>query len=363
MWRLFSSSALAVALVLVPRAFAAPPSPPDPARFRLEAPPWSAPRAPSADLGAVAADTLRTLTAAPGVGAGLPGAFTSPTAVADTLAFVARVATEDAATGADRLADPSFLASCFDTWRWVPDVQRPGDALRLTRYLVYAVDGRPTPDATHEHALWAVPRDEDGLSVAQADARRDALDRFRYTRQEVSAGVYREGGAAAGRADPLVWLTHAHHEEALMQGTVAVTLPDGAAPRLYNVHRDNGIPYQRGLSDTRLQRRYWYFRPMDAVRGWGPEPVPGPSLRPSVAVAGDLDALGFGRLLALRSADGLRLVVLADTGGAFTGNLHQLDLYMGVYPSRAAFETATAGVGDTAAAWVMTARVGAAGCE
>ncbi len=361
-----------VALVFALGALAASPTP-DPARFRPEAPPWSAPRAPSADLGAVAADTLRTLTAAPGVGPGLPGAFTGPTAVADTLAFVARVTTEDAATGADRLADPSFLAACFDTWRWVPDVPRPGEALRLTRYLVYAVDGRLTPDATHDHALWAVPRDEAGLSVTEAAARGGALDRFRYTRQDVSAGVYRDGGAAAGRADPLVWLTHANHEEALMQGTIAVTVPSppagntaGAtnpAPRLYNVHRDNGIPYQRGVTDTRQQRRYWYFRAMDAVRGWGPEPVPGPSLRPFVAVAGDLDALGFGRLLALRSADGLRLVVLADTGGAFTGNLHQLDLYTGVHPSRAAFDTATAGVGETAAAWVMTARIGAVGCE
>ncbi|MDO9280451.1 MAG: hypothetical protein Q7U06_00980, partial [Pseudomonadota bacterium] len=301
--------------------------------------------------------------AAPGVGPGLPGAFTGASAVADTLAFVARVAAADAATGADRLADPAFLATCFDTWRWVPDVARAGEALRLTRYLVYAVDGRAAPDATHGHALWAVPRDEAGLTVSEAETRRGALDRFRYTRQDVSAGVYREGGAAAGRADPLVWLTHAHHEEALMQGTIAVTVPDTPAPRLYNVHRDNGIPYQRGLTDTRQQRRYWYFRAMDAVRGWGPEPVPGPSLRPFVAVAGDLDALGFGRLLALKSADGLRLVVLADTGGAFTGNLHQLDLYTGVHPSRAAFDAATAGVGETAAAWLMTARVGAPGCE
>jgi hypothetical protein len=352
---------IALALALCAPALAAAPVTPE--RFRPEAPPWSAPRAPSAELGAVAADTLRVLAAAPGVTQGLPGAFTGATTVADTLAFVTRVAAEDATTGADRLADPTFLATCFDTWRWVPDVARTGEALRLTRYLVYAVDGRATPDTTHGHALWAVPNDEAGLSVTQADTQRATLDRFRYTRQDVSAGVYREGGAAAGRADPLVWLTHAHHEEALMQGTIAVTLPDTAAPRLYNVHRHNGIPYQRGVTDTRQQRRYWYFRPMDAVRGWAPEAVPGPNLRPFVAVAGDLDALGFGRLLALKSADGLRLVVLADTGGAFTGNLHQLDLYTGVYPSRAAFDTATAKVGETAAAWVMTARVGAAGCE
>ena len=331
-------------------------------RFRAEPLPFTTPRAPSADLAAVAVDTLRTLDAST-VSAGLPAAPTGPTAVADTLRFIARIAAEDAATGADRLADPAFLGACFDTLRWVPDVERPGEAIRLTRYLVYAVEGRAAPDVTHDHALWALPDDEASLTSEEAEARRATLLRYRYTRQDVSAGVYAAGGAAAGRAAPLVWLTHTNHEEALLQGTIAVTVPGEAAPRLYNVHRNNGVAYDRTLTDTRLQRRYWYFRARDAVRGWGPEPVPGPALRPHVAVAGDLDALGFGRLLALRSADGLRLVVLADTGGAFAGNLHQLDLYTGIHPSRAAFDAATAKVGETAAAWVLTARTGAPGCR
>ncbi|MDP2314308.1 MAG: hypothetical protein Q8P41_15505 [Pseudomonadota bacterium] len=359
-------SALLVLLVAVAAALrfgaaAAPPSTVE--RFRPGAPTWTAPRAPSTALAAVAADTLRVLQAAPTLRAGLPGAFTSPTAVADTLAFVARVAAEDAATGADRLADPAFLGACFDTVRWVPDVARPGDTIRVTRYLVYAVAGRVTADAAHTHALLSLPDDEAGLTADAAEARRATLLRYRYTRQDVAAGVYRAGGAAAGRAPPLVWLTERNHEEALLQGTIAVTVPGEPAARLYNVHRNNGIAYRRAVTDTRLQPRYWYFRAMDAVRGWAPEPVPGPALLPDVAVAGDLDALGFGRLLALQNADGLRLVVLADTGGAFAGNLHQLDLYTGVHPSRAAFDAATSGVGETAPAWVLTARVGAPGCD
>ncbi|MFN7145162.1 MAG: acetate--CoA ligase, partial [Myxococcota bacterium] len=87
------------------------------------------------------------------------------------------------------------------------------------------------------------------------------------------------------------------------------------------------------------------------------------ALLPWVAVAGDLDALGFGRLLALRTADGMRLVVLADTGGAFEGNLSQLDLYTGVYPSRAAFDAATSHVGDTAGAWILAARTDLPACR
>ena len=102
-----------------------------------------------------------------------------------------------------------------------------------------------------------------------------------------------------------------------------------------------------------FRSRYWYFRELDAVRGWATEPVVGPALRPMAAVAGDLAHLGFGRLVALSTADGLRLVVVADTGGAFVDNLHQLDLYSGIFPSRAAFAEGTRSVGDTAAAWVV----------
>ena len=78
------------------------------------------------------------------------------------------------------------------------------------------------------------------------------------------------------------------------------------------------------------------------------------------AVAGDLYNLGVGRLIALRNADGLRLVVLADTGGAFQPNLHQLDLYTGFFPSWSEFSKATAAVGDEAEAWLLVRRT--SGC-
>jgi hypothetical protein len=290
--------------------------------------------------------------------AGLPAAFEGDPAA--TLRWVQAIAAADAASGRDRLADPAFLSRCTQTWRWIPATPRAGESIRLTRYLVYAVQGREAPEGNFQHALWALPDDEAGLDAAQAEAKRATLDRYRYTRQDVAAGVYRDG-AAAGRANPLVWLSHGDHEQALLQGTVSVALPGGAS-RLYNVHRNNGIAYDRSLTDTRQQRRYWYFRAIDAVRGWAAEPVAGPALRPFVAVAGDLDALGFGRLLALRTADGLRLVVLADTGGAFDGNLSQLDLYTGIFPSHAAFSAATGAIGDTAQAWIVTAAPEREGC-
>lgn len=311
--------------------------------------PWSAPLTDPSALAAVAMDTLRYLRDARGVDPLVPG----PGDIQATL--------ERIVVAGGRIADPAWLGRCFTSHRWVPDSQRWQGDIRLTRYLVYEVDGALARDAAHGHALYAVPDDESGLSAADAVARRDALDRFRYTRQDVSGGVYRAGGAAEGRARPLVWLSLDDHEQALLQGTTSAALPDGR--HLYNVDRDNGLPYDRAQADTTKQRRLWYFRETDRVRGWGVAPVPKIALEANVSVAGDLANVGLGTVLALKSADGFRIVVLADTGGAFQPNLHQLDLYTGIYPSKAAFLSATRAMGDTASAWILTRTPGARACE
>ncbi len=320
---------------------------------------WSTPRAPSADLVAVARDTLRAWEAMGGTTApGLPSGTIGP--VETTLRWVVAIGEADAASGADRLGDPRYLSRCLSSWRWVPDVSRPKNHIRLTRYLVYSVLGRVAPEGLFQFPLWSLPKDETGIDAVTADQNR-GLTRFRYTRQDVVAGVFKAGGAAAGQAEPLVWLDREAHEQALLQGTVAMSLGEGT--QLYNVHRNNGIAYDKAERDTRKQRGYWYFRTIDAVRGWAQEPVPGPALRPYVAVAGDLQNVGFGRLLALQSDDGLRLVVVADTGGAFVDNRHQLDLYTGVHSSFSSFQAATSGVGDTAAAWALKPRLDVDGCQ
>lgn len=253
----------------------------------------------------------------------------------------------------ERLRDPAWLGRCFSALHWKPDTER--SQVRLTRYLIYEVEGRLTPDADHPYALYALPADEAGLTEAQAEEKRAELLRFRYSRQDVLAGVYRTGGASEDKAPALVWVSLRDHEQALMQGSVLVQVPGEAGRRLYNVHRPNGIPYDRSIKETTKQPRYWYFRALDRVRGWGVEPVPGIALEPLAAVAGDHYNLGLGRLIVLKNGDGLRLVVLADTGGAFQPNLHQLDLYSGSFPSHAAFSAATSGIGDYADVWLMRA--------
>jgi len=302
-------------------------------------------------LAAVAASALSYLESPPeadpgGVHAGMFAALgVSLDDVRATLAFVIRIAEEDAAAGTNRLADPVFLADNFRLIQWKPDLEGatarghtlPSDRIRMTRYLVYQFLGSPVQTQTYSHALYAVPED-------------DAC-RTRYTRMEVIGGIYTDNPDGCA-AEPLVWLTRRGVFEAMMQGTIEVTLPDGSAG-LFNVSRPNDMPYDPAIRDPTQQKRYWYFAQVDGVMGWGPAPPDKVRLQPHVSVAGDVYNLGLGKLLALRSNGELRLVVLSDTGGAFQPNLFQLDFFVGGYPSRASFIEGTKALPSTVEAGIM----------
>lgn len=314
---------------------------------------WPTPtplRTDPAALGQVAADTaawMRAHPSDPAVQPGLPGALgVSLDRVLRTLDLVASLA----ATDPNALLDPTQLAARFELFAWTPhqaDAGAPSKHpdLRLTRYLVYEEPGCPTRTATCTHALYAAPAD-DGQSPAP---------HLRYSRPQVIGGVYEPGGAAAGRATPLVWLSEQGVYRALMQGTVSVRLPDGSSA-LFNVHRHNGIPYDREQRDSSKQARYWYFQPVDHLLGYGPEGLDRVPLQPGVSVAGDVYNLGLGKLVLLHVPGGPRLAVLSDTGGAFQPNLHQLDLLTGIYPSHEAYLAANTHLPDRVPASLVLAR-------
>lgn len=268
-----------------------------------------------------------------------------------------------AQTDPDALTDPAQLAERFVYYRWRPDraaaaargIQLPADRIRMTRYLVYQFPGSPTKTATYTHALYAPPHDEGGMSRAEADARTEKGMRHQYTRGEVMSGVYEPNGAAAGGAAPLVWLTRRGVYEAMMQGTIEVTLPDGRT-QMFNVDRPNDMPYVPSVRDPSKQDRYWYFAPVAGVMGWGEDRAHKVALQPLVSVAGDVYNLGLGKIVALERGGVMRLAVLADTGGAFQPNLFQLDLYTGAYPSTSAFQTATRDLPATPQAGILIAR-------
>lgn len=282
--------------------------------------------------------------------------------VKKTLAFVAAVADEDAGKPTQRLEDPAFWAQHFDVYAWrAKAAGASDDRIRLTRYLVYQVRGSLTRGEHFDTALYAVPEDEAGLSLEAAEQKKDSLTRFRYDRPAVLAGVYEDGGAADGRAFPLVYLSRADALQAQLQGTIEVQLDDGST-RLFNVDRPNGFPYEKGAT-LEKQPRYWYFRPVDGLYGYGPEPARKVKLVAGASLAGDVYNLGVGKLVALswpgQGGTVVRLAVLGDTGGAFQPNLGQLDYLAGSFPSKEAFLEATKDMPDRVNAGIVLLKEGA----
>jgi membrane-bound lytic murein transglycosylase len=156
------------------------------------------------------------------------------------------------------------------------------------------------------------------------------------------AGITRpavDGGALDAQGTAWVWLSRRDANRAMMQGTVDVRL-DRDERRVFNVHENNQIPYDRAIRDSNLQPRFWSFRQVEGVLGYGEDDkIP---LQSRMAVAGDVPAFGVGRVFALVDGDEEHVVVLADTGGAFEDNHHQLDWYTGSHASHEAFLEATA---------------------
>jgi len=267
-------------------------------------------------------------------GTGAPAALgLSADRTLQTLETIARIAREDQISAQSRLSDPNFLEATFDLWWWTPDREGararghelPRDQLRITRYLVTQLPGRAEPEGPYQYALYADPGPE---------------ARLLHTRREIIDGAWRAGGAKA-----LVYLTERGVYDALMQGTVEVSIP-GAGSRMFNVHEHNGHAYRPSVRDSKSQDRYWYFREVDGVYGFGaPESCTGAGkirLAPKAAVAGDVYNIGLGRLILMQGEEGLHLAVLADTGGAFAPNLFQLDWFGGAFPSHKALYNATA---------------------
>ena len=286
----------------------------------------------------------------------------TPQDVRDTLAFITQVAAEDEGRPGQRLEDPDFLSAHFRVLKWAGDAEQArsngvtvsGGRVRITKYLVYQHFGSAVATEVHNTGLYGIPTEEAQLSLEQADAQPNLL-RHAYTRKQVLDGVFGPGGQSEGLAPALVWMRRQDIHEALMQGTVELTLAAGIT-RTFNVHRSNGIPYVHGERNPERQDRFWYFREVDGVRGWGKSTEDKIQLQAGAAVAGDAQNLGLGGVYAIRATDGFRLVVLADTGGAFEPNLYQLDFFAGAFPDRTTFDQAVAPIPARADVYLLVRR-------
>lgn len=182
-------------------------------------------------------------------------------------------------------------------------------SIRITKYVVYQVQGSTEKTELFNHALWEITKGHPKESL------------YNHSRIDILAGALE----TQRHVHPLVWLSQNDALEAQMQGTVEVSFPD-KSKKLYNVHLHNNMPYQKGIPATE-QDRYWYFREVDFVYGWGTdEKVP---IAKDFSFAGDIENFGFGTIMWIQSPERSQMGLLVDTGGAFQPNLGQFDWFIG----------------------------------
>jgi hypothetical protein len=296
---------------------------------------------PSEALGATAARTLAWMRRHPDDPANHGGlAGLSQDAREATLLMAAMAENARRLDGVDAWDDSAWVQRTFTASRWTGDRSGSEGRVRLTKYLAYERDGAPTRTAQRNIALYAAPTD-------------DAL-RLRYTRQDVVGGVYEAGGASAGAAKPIAWVAEDDLYRALLQGTIVLRYPDGAR-HTFNVDVNNGIAYDRAQREQALQKRYWYFREVEGLYGYGPK-EDRILVEPGATVAGDVHNFGVGTLFWIDTGKQLRVASLSDTGGAFEPNLGQLDWLAGTFPDDTTFHAAVADLPDWVSAGTLVAR-------
>ncbi|MCW5315765.1 hypothetical protein GTQ43_18685 [Nostoc sp. KVJ3] len=251
--------------------------------------------------------------------------------VLNTLNFMISVLKEDIANNrATRLQDPNFINTNFRVIKWSAynPKNKQQKQLRITKYAVFTHPGSRKKTSTYSTPIYSLKDNANN-------------DKFytRYTKQDVLSGIYEPGGREFGKVTSLAYLTRNGLEEAIMEGTILINFTDGYKA-FFNVDRNNGIAYIRGLKAT-AQKRYWYFREVDAIKGYGYKIDAKISIKPGVTFAGDVLNIGLGKVVVIEHTKGgrkyLRLGVIADTGGAFLPNLYQLDFLAGIFKNKQEF--------------------------
>jgi hypothetical protein len=278
---------------------------------------------------------------------GLLGKAVTVDDVLKTLDYMISVIQEDIANNrTTRLQDPDFINTHFRVIKWSAyNPQNPTQKqLRVTKYAVFTHTGSHTRTSIYNTPIYSL---KPNLSN----------DKFytKYTKQDVLSGIYESGGKEEGKVQPLAYLTRHGLEEALMEGTILINFNDGSKA-FFNVDKNNEMSYIPGASATE-QKRYWYFKQVDAIKGYGYKIDAKISILPGVTFAGDVLNIGLGKVVILESTSNghkhMQMGVIADTGGAFLPNLYQLDFLAGVFHDKQDFDQHTAQLPDYATAYIL----------
>ena len=263
-----------------------------------------------------------------------------------------------------------YLLQHFDFYRWFPDKKQanlladnsnnavkkrllnsiPEQQIFITKYYTKLLNASDKKTAKFNQALYALPADEQDMSLEEAEINKQNLTRFRLTRQQIINGALLNNNLA----QPLIWLSEEALHDVLLQGTGVVEI--NGTRRYFNVHRNNGIAYDYTLG-KREQARYWYFAEVPSTLGYGQTLSDKISIKPNVTFAGNVKQLGLGKLFLINyQVDGKpvnNMGVLADQGGAFDNNLFQLDFLKGSYYGWKDYYQANKHLPDYANTWLM----------
>lgn len=299
-------------------------------------------------------------------GGKLTGVTQPLTRVRETLQFLCEIQRQDAEHGqASRLASADFIQQHFELIRWYPDQVHakalsknkpllrdlPTDKILQTRYFVKIANGSTKKTSEFPLALYGIPFDETHLTVEQALEQKHRLTRFKYGKQDIIRGAL---DSPKSKAPALYYVNRVDLEGALLQGTAVV--PTSLGYRYFNVHRGNDIPYNRTIKPEQ-QQRYWYFKEVSSVLGYGKDADYKIPIKPQVTVAGDIAKFGLGKVILLGTKEHgrqtYRLNILADTGGAFQDNLYQLDWLSGYYRGWDDYQAANKHRDNYSEAWIL----------
>jgi hypothetical protein len=248
-----------------------------------------------------------------------------------------------------RLQDPKFINDNFRTIEWkalnpkIKDEKR----LRITKYAVFTHPGSRTHTAEFNTGIYAL------TLIAESEKLR-----LKYSKQDALSNIYEPGGKEHGKVEPLAYLSRGGLESALMEGTILINFADGTS-ELFNVDRNNELAYIKGL-DPRKQKRYWYFKKVNAIKGYGRTIETKISIEPGVTFARDVLNIGLGKMVITEQLiDGkqhLQMGIIADTGGAFLPNLHQLDFLAGIFNNNTDYVSHVKALPDYAKAYILVKR-------
>lgn len=265
----------------------------------------------------------------------------------------------------DKLNNPEFVRQHFEFIRWYPDkaqalrlsakkplLQRlPDQKILMTKYFVHKAKASPLKNSNSPFALYGLPEEEQHLTLEEANSR-PGLTRFKYGKQAILRGALQHQKVPA-----LAYFSREDLETTLLQGTVVADFGPSRGKKIFNVHRNNNIPYDRTLSPY-AQERYWYFKEVDGIKGYGKDAEHKITVDPETTFAADLEQLGLGKLLLVQypnqqGALVSRAGILADTGGAFANNLYQVDYLAGSFSGNADFIKASGHLPDYINAYFM----------